>query len=479
MEGKLGWPTDEYVSTFTTQVSLQKGRIKADGTVTEHCYLNSSLKEVGGLNNVFNTTLEEGTRPNRLAVVGFDESNNPIEDNLQYGSYNNTSNVWIITHGMNGYAAFHDKGIDTDFVRIAREVKKNYPNDYVLLLDWGGAKDAIALFPTDLRPDLTDQWIRPTAEDVVKKLEEWGFDKSNGDRVNFIGHSMGTIMVSEISRLMGSRSELILLEPPRFVGTALDGHIIDERDERRVVFNSFQGVGRFSRAFVGAKSNAADFGLAATADETIEINYIENIEGPITGFGEEHGWVNKSFIGMTSDQIFVDGILNIHDRSKRNEFKENWNQDKFEATIWSEQPTNDYDPAHIQNLMFKQSQDENTFEYRGTNGNNLMTGRVDRFKEHKMYSGEGSDTFSQTTGPLIYKPQIEDFDITSDQIKIYGSYRDDLEIREENDTIILYHSTLGTDQIWVNNLSLEEREKLIVDFDVFKITYSSENFTIN
>jgi hypothetical protein len=231
----------------------------------------------------------------------------PIDDVSQ--SYpGGDQKVWLISHGMkNNY---------THMIELADSIKEKEPGAIILLLDWEGARRAN--LHTTISPTNTDQWIRPTAEEVGIKLREWGFD--NGNNLRMAGHSMGTIMINEIAKEIsyGDVAGLYFLDPPNFLPTT-DKFVVDERPgSTNAIYDKDRGYNyhypraQVSKAFTGIKRDGnqnwcGNADLNRTAKEHVSLyfnDYKEKWPPPL----EEcsiHGLVTKSFGSMIDDQKLV------------------------------------------------------------------------------------------------------------------------------------------------------------------------------
>jgi predicted phosphodiesterase len=144
----------------------------------------------------------------------FNVSNDPDAQNGIKNSrfkYNTTTNrnVWIVSHGQNnGYS---------DMYQTTDAIINQKPNDIVLSLDWGDCS-------RKERPTQTDQCIRPIAESIAYKLKIWGLPNAN--KLRMVGHSMGTFMVTEISKALNDREGLGNTSELTLSTSKNSGHII-------------------------------------------------------------------------------------------------------------------------------------------------------------------------------------------------------------------------------------------------------------
>ena len=195
------------------------------------------------------------------------------------------------------YVLIHSfKNDSTDTATIAELAKQiGSPKDQggegkqVILIDWKDAAEA-------LQPAFAAEWISDVAafaSDVIKRI--WKIDNAN---INLIGHSLGTLVASEIGLDLGTEDKDVLnseyrrnpnIDPAKRINTliALDppgdattipfiGYDLSKERNGTQSPVDFNKVSNFSRAFWG--SLLADDGLgkpefAATADESIYVDF--------------------------------------------------------------------------------------------------------------------------------------------------------------------------------------------------------------
>ncbi len=276
--------------------------------------------------------------------------------------------IWLVIHGW-------DNNVDDDSSatpKVVKALKIKYPNDRVLALDWSEAASNQGAFGSKVRGVYyAATWIRPVAEATVQQLrEKYGIDDLSAvNNLNIIGHSLGSIMSAEIGSLYSSgvrsitaldpASEIIL---KRDILSELGGYDVDGRTpaykeasllrkglsmissglisgrdlvrgniDRPKCFgtsnnsaiqssgcDSSRPVAQFSRAFVGKSSISGNQGLAASADESYQIDFGAGSKKPrdvvdalIKSF-EEHGDVVTVFTNMISNNKFG-GLLGVDD----------------------------------------------------------------------------------------------------------------------------------------------------------------------
>jgi pimeloyl-ACP methyl ester carboxylesterase len=256
--------------------------------------------------------------------------NNPSSLNQQW----NGKPVWIIAHGWNSSA---------DEARIARlaQTTKNAVGDkgVVLKLDWReaanvGDSGATSLFVGDNATAAT--WITSAAKFAAQKLKQWGL--TDGNQVNLIGHSLGSLLSTEIASQFTAVDTITALEPPS-ESNLLDLSIeilstrklfkeydIDGSTEGVQRPKRFDAVSNFSRAFLGSRSIAGNAEFAGWADESFLVDYGVIGKGLIPP-GEEHSSVIDTYtklIDPTDNQRkLADDLFSLKDRKVHSEFSAN------------------------------------------------------------------------------------------------------------------------------------------------------------
>jgi hypothetical protein len=286
--------------------------------------------------------------------VGFKEINNPV----------NPNQTWVVTHGWNdssddqpdsqedlaqlqdkikqgqikpiGNPKAEDLTINRgDLHDIAEAIKKERPNDRVLLLDWREASNNTPPGSSfgesgGIGNWFAGSWISSVAEYAVKTLkEEYGIDVPKAlESLNLVGHSLGSLLSSEIGRIYKTgknrRAEDIIT--PNNTGvrtiTALDpasesnlfavgGYDFDASNPGKDAFEGFAATSKFSRAFVGSGSFAGNQEFAGTAQESFQIDFGNRLfrEGP--DIGTEHGWVVETFTNLVDEPDKIGSLLGI------------------------------------------------------------------------------------------------------------------------------------------------------------------------
>ena len=239
-------------------------------------------------------------------------------------------NVWIISHGMNGKTR--------DFYDMSEAINKQDSNAIVLLVNW---EEAAATFGRN--PTLIDQHIQPIARGAANKLHRWGIQ--NGSTVNLVGHSMGTLMITEIAKELQenygvSRSnQHILLDPPSYYKVFEQFDVNDGESGNNSIYTKNLGFSdhadaKIIRAYSGLANNgtlniAGNWDLNHTAKENV-VNYYENNGG----VGNIHGAVHKSWedlirwnsLNDENHLIYGNGIEGYERTTYFNSFEDNKTQ---------------------------------------------------------------------------------------------------------------------------------------------------------
>ncbi len=304
-----------------------------------------------------------GTKPG--VINESEKGNRKIRADIRCNYFKDVDNpsspqrTWLVIHGW-------DNNVDDDSSatpKVFKALKTKYPNDRILALDWSEAasnqgKPRIA-GPSVRGSYYAATWIRPVAEATVQQLrEKYGIDDLSAvNNLNIIGHSLGSLMAAEIGSIYsGGVRSITALDPPSEINSlgdtlsVLGGYDTDGRTPaykaapvipekvRNPVIDTILGrdliranidrpkcfgtnnisitkssctaskrVAQFSRAFVGQRSFLGNQSLAASADESFQIDF-----GPLSIPTEEHGNVVKIFTEMISRNKFG-GFLGLDD----------------------------------------------------------------------------------------------------------------------------------------------------------------------
>jgi|GEM_PF-4813553 len=189
--------------------------------------------------------------------------------------------VWIVSHGFNGT-------VNEDIQELGKQLSARTEAN-VLLLNW--SEVAKGVNPTAV----ANKWIDKVAKFAVDKLKAWGLTDST--KLNFVGHSLGTLLNDEIAEKFGGSNNMIALAPPSDLGFA---------GQYKNVPNYAQHS-NFSRAFVGSNSKADNSVFAKTADEA----YVMYFGNKKSGIKDEHSRVLHTFTNMlkAGNSPFVNNLL--------------------------------------------------------------------------------------------------------------------------------------------------------------------------
>jgi hypothetical protein len=301
------------------------------------------------MNGRFTVTYQDGiinyTR-NVNTTLRYEPNNNTLNPNTQTRYKYTTGNVWLLSHGM--------KDNESSFVNMAKAIHTRDPQATIITLNW--SESAYTLLPD---PNNVDQSIQPIAREVARRLKTWGL--TNAQSLNMAGHSMGTIMITEIAKAMrdqqgaGESNRLIYLDPPNYANVNGVGQwqfdVNDGESGNDSIYNKDIGYttkvnANTMRAFTGVRKDGktnfcGNMNLNKTAKENILIQF------PDMDFGicNIHGGVHKSWTKMLADDNFIgnyvmqDQNIDIYATGiasyTKKTFVNNDEQDGFNAIIYS------------------------------------------------------------------------------------------------------------------------------------------------
>jgi pimeloyl-ACP methyl ester carboxylesterase len=223
-----------------------------------------------------------------------------IKNNLK------SQNIWIVTHG------FADR-IDGDFDNIAKHLADNKPDDIILSLDWSDiAVGSSPAFSLDVYRVAT--WLNSMARELHKRLELWGIDSPQ--QVNIIGHSLGSILATEIGRVYYNNNNqkintLIALDPPSEL-TAIQydqehGLYLTQSNPKIARVYNISDIADYSIALIGNNSIAGNTQLAKSAHYSYLVKFNHFLE-----FKRGHNWVVSAFAQMIQHSFIFDKVENLH-----------------------------------------------------------------------------------------------------------------------------------------------------------------------
>ena len=258
--------------------------------------------------------------------------------------------TWVIIHGWNSDSS--------EFQKLANTLKQAAPNDIVLTLDWREAAGSSYGYrlPNGLLQSngSAATWIRPVAEVAAQLLKDWGL--TEGKYLNIIGHSLGSLLSSEIAAQFVYENHgnvevnqqnlgvdtITALDPPSdsnlFNPTNYD---LDGRIPGTQLLRQFNQVSRFSRSFVGNHSISGNKEFSSWADESIimdfgELGLITDPPKSLFGFDTEHQYVVKAFeslIDISSETKLINSLFNSESYSEPYDFKKDGFQEEHEGIL--------------------------------------------------------------------------------------------------------------------------------------------------
>jgi pimeloyl-ACP methyl ester carboxylesterase len=299
--------------------------------------------------------------------------------------------TWVIIHGWNNSSE--------NFFNLTDVVSKAQPNDVVLTLDWREAANTGSnLFAGDNGKAAT--WIGPVADFAFQKLTDWGLE--TGSSVNFIGHSLGSLLSSEIATRFGEVNTITALDPPSELNL-IGGYDIDGRLPGINRPKRFDSVSNFSRSFVGRRSVAGNQEFASWADESIQMDF-----GFRFDTGQEHGWVIDTFtklINPDQNQLkLANNLFTLNANGRYPEFRTNAFEQRHEGIIRVNEPDQVINFVSLNAQTF--GADDEIFY--GTNQNDSLGdgGGDDRF-----IGGAGNDSYTvNSAGDIVIESTGEGVD---------------------------------------------------------------------
>ncbi|MEP6488725.1 hypothetical protein NDI43_12380 [Microcoleus vaginatus GB2-A3] len=208
--------------------------------------------------------------------------------------------TYVIIHGFNNDSGQNTATIAALAKQIGSPKEEGGEGKQVILIDWKDAAEASQ--PGDAAQRISD--VAAFSSDVLKRI--WKIDNTN---INLIGHSLGSLVASEIGLDLGTEDKdvlnseyrknpnidqdkrvntLIALDPPGDATTFLtstaergviaffEGYDLDKNRDGTQSPVDFNKVSKFSRAFWGnllARDGLGKPEFAATADESIYVDF--------------------------------------------------------------------------------------------------------------------------------------------------------------------------------------------------------------
>lgn len=229
------------------------------------------------------------TRTMQLRLSSLDRGNTDKLYNLA-----DDANVWVVSHGWNDD--------DSNFSQIADDIKAQHPQDTVLLLNWSEGSNNGDIF--DGGNCRASTWIKSTAQGVFDKITSV-YKIKDYSKVKVVGHSLGSLVSTEISKSFGGKTSLLVaLDPPSEL-SCFGEYEIDKGGEKR---SDFAGNSQMSRSFVGRHSLAGNQELAKTADKSFWMEF-----DSVSANSKEHTWVVQAWEKMNRSDFLEFNYLSASD----------------------------------------------------------------------------------------------------------------------------------------------------------------------
>lgn len=292
--------------------------------------------------------------------------------------------IWIVTHGWNS---------DSSVFRTLSNNLRVQTGATVLLLNWGEASSSGA--PVGV----ANTWVDKIADVAVKKLQAWGFSGSNN--LNFVGHSLGTLLNDKIAQNLGGSNRMIALDPPSDYG-----FLGRYNNVPNFALNS-----NFSRAFVGNNSLAGNSAFAQTADEA----YVMDFNHLNSSFAE-HSEVHQTFAQMLDQNTpkLINNLLPFDQRQTNPLFQSNSFNRALDSSRVFEGVLN-VQGTLPQFLTYRTSNSQGSNLVQGTTGNDTIKGK---FLEKDILTGGGGSNrfvFDRILPPSnVQGPVQAPFDVITD-----------------------------------------------------------------
>jgi murein DD-endopeptidase MepM/ murein hydrolase activator NlpD/pimeloyl-ACP methyl ester carboxylesterase len=231
---------------------------------------------------------------------------NLINGNSTY----NGGNIWILSHGWNG-----GLGIMKD---IGNNIRKDSitSNDNVIVVDWREASHS-GNNPADVC--ISSTWTKSVATKIHDKLVTWGVNDSS--KIRLVGHSMGTILNTEIGKTFNKVDTSYSLDAPS--DPCFGGYNVQiNGDIKKSNLNT--GANK-ARGFAGLNSLAGSQEHNRTADLSFQIDF-----NTTTTNTAEHSWVQETWRQMLDTDRLEGNTLGARDLSPHS----TWERDGFGPIGW-------------------------------------------------------------------------------------------------------------------------------------------------
>ena len=369
------------------------------------------------------------------------------------------SKNWFVSHGKSNDDTHMKVVTDALYeAKISGENSQINKLSTITALNWTECA-------TQQGPGDVDQCIRPIANQSAIKLQQWGFNpngKNNNHSMSMAGHSMGTMMVTELSRFLADYSSsassyptkaLYLMDPPSRLGN-FDHKVTESGGDE--YYNEKCGYNCHGRvhenkiiAILGSKQNPNDkFGetnwcgyldLAKTANRMVELSSLysddTNAPGPLGGKCTIHGETVLAFSELISGgklsyggkNTGIDNLDNgfygmFKDRQKNaiatDDFNGTFQYGKKKITVKENEKNVEKEVGTVLNVTFKESNGDivqiaterySDFDPMAKVTKNTQTIRLKDFSDSKkiMLVAGGNSNYSMDTGKLEIKRTVD------------------------------------------------------------------------
>ena len=296
---------DTKINIVTSNKPPNTSDSKRTGKIT-NTYVTEVATGPFGLFRELKTEIEE--KP--VSIRKWENPETPVKPDEKLTQAVKNVETYVIIHGWN-----NDEKTAT-IAELAKQIgssiEQGGKGKQVILIDW---KDAAATGPA---PGNAALWIHDVADFAVKELRNtWKIDPQN---INLIGHSLGTLVASEIGFLFATRNpnnrdvntidrdiepgekvnSIIALDPPGEAGSAnFFGYDLDNDAQGTQSPLPFRQVSNFSRAFWGRSIQGNGLGaepFAHNAQESFEIKFLGS--SPLIDGLSNHGNIINLFKNM-------------------------------------------------------------------------------------------------------------------------------------------------------------------------------------
>jgi Integrin beta chain VWA domain/Lipase/RTX calcium-binding nonapeptide repeat (4 copies) len=358
--------------------------------------------------------------------------------------------IWIVIHG-------HQDNPNKDKIfDLAKAVEEQVASKkgQVLVIDWSESAKNIL-------PSLSAAWIIDVANFAVEAIKDkW---KIASEKINLIGHSLGTYVASEIGFILSSRDKNrsnLNIDPDKRVNTfiALDpaapdpisafgGYNLDSNNDIRSIPIKFSQVSKFSRAFWGDFPSGDGTGssdYATSANESIYVDFKRQNGGDNLSPFDSHGNMVYLYRNILKNPSEISSLFKLDTGEHKDWKKDTYggNEAILVATAYKDKgefdykPFNDNDPnTEPKLLLLKDANIQNDdIAYGSTGDDNLDAGIFDR---NSLFGIADLSTFNDAGNDKLYGDSGNDsiFSGSGNDTLYSGLGNDFINAEEDNDLI--------------------------------------------